>query len=185
MKIEIGATPDVDTNTSTTNEYKEAHRKIHKARYNEAWAEDVREEILEHYKIPEENIYIFPEIAGKKREIRVFTLLTNKISGDRFYADGHTNHATLLDYIFEKFPKKIGIKDRTNLPDNFDENWKVTKGFIDPYQDGFKQFPGVRASIIRLMETKDQNGLSEGQVIELKKDPGNGDIELPNWFKSI
>ena len=185
MKIEIGSTPEVDTNKSTTDEYKEVHRKVNRGRYNEAWAEDIRDEILVNYSIPAENVFIFPEVSGRKREIRVFTMLTNKITGERFYADGHTNHATLLDYIFEKFQNQVGELDRKDLPDDFDENWKITKGFIDPYQDGFKNFPSIRASIIRLMETKEQNGLTEQQVEELKKDPENGDVDLPNWFKSI
>ena len=185
VKIEDSFSPAVDTNKSTTDEYKEAHRKINQARYNEAWAEDVRDEVLEHYSVPAENVYIFPAAEGRKREIRAFTMLTNRDTGERFYSDGHTNHATLLDYIFEKFRNQIGELNRKGLPGDFDKKWKIMKGFIDPYQDGFKNFPNIRASIVRLMETKEQNRLSEKQVEELKKDPDNGDIELPNWFKSI
>lgn len=184
MKIETGSSPAVDTNKWHTAEEKEAHRKVERARYNEEWAEDVRDEILDHYKIPHENVAFFPIVSGKKREIRAFSVLINKLTGEVFYADGHTNHSVLFDEIFKKF-ERLGVKSTADLPSNYKKYWKTIKGFIDPYQDGFNNFPNIRKAIINQMETKDQNGLTEKQVEELKKDPENGDIDLPNWFKSI
>jgi hypothetical protein len=111
-------------------------------------------------------------------------ILENRKTGQRFYADGHVPHAVVLNYIFQKFPQ-IGIKDRIDLSDDFHDVWKTRKGFIDPYLNGFKNFPYTRKAIIKAMEMKDQNHLTEKQVKLLKKDPENGDIELPNWIKSI
>jgi hypothetical protein len=159
--------------------YEEMHRKVSKGRYFEDSSEEAREEIIEHYKIPSENIAVFPEIEGKKREIRIFMILKNRKTGERFYADGHVPHAVVLNYMFQKL-SQIGISDRNYLPDDWDENWKTRKGFIDPYLKGFKNFPQTRKAIINAMKIKDQNHLSEKQVEELKKDPKNGDIELPN-----
>lgn len=184
MNIETGDSPAVDTNTWHTAEEKEAHRKVERGRYNEEWAEDVRDEILEHYKIPAENVASFPIISGRKREIRAFSVLINKQTGEVFYCDGHTNHSVLFDEIFKKF-KRLGVKSVADLPDDYKKDWKTIKGFIDPYQDGFKNFPNIRKAIVNKMDTKEQNGLTEKQVEELKKDPENGDTELPNWFKSI
>jgi len=184
VKIETGSTPEVDTNTWHTGEEKEAHRKVERARFNEDWAEDVREEILNHYDIPPENVAFFPKVGGRKREIRAFSLLTYKPASESFYCDGHTNHSVLFDEIFKKF-KRLGIKSVADLPDDYKKDWKLVKGFIDPYQNGFENFPSIRNTIIRKMDIKEQNGLTEEQVLELKKNPENGDIELPNWFKSI
>ena len=164
--------------------YNETHREVERGRYYEDFAEEAREEILKHYKIPPENTTVYPEISGRKREIRIFIILENRETGERFYADGHVPHAVVLNYIFTKF-SQIGIKDRMSLPDNFLDKWKTRKGFIDPYLNGFKNFPSIRSSIIKLMEAKDQNGLSEEQVESIKRDPENSDIELPNWIKSI
>jgi hypothetical protein len=164
--------------------YKETHRYVEKGRYYEDAAEEAREEIAERYQIPIENIAVYPEIEGRKREIRIFMVLENLKTGERFYADGHVPHAIVLNYIFQKFPK-IGIGDRFNLPLNWEENWKTRKGFIDPYMNGFRDFPTTRSAIIKAMDENEQNGLSQAQVVELKKDPKNGDSELPNWIKSI
>ncbi len=164
--------------------YSETHREVTKGRYYEDSAEEAREEIVEHYKISPDNIAVFPEIKGKKREIRIFMVLENRETGERFYADGHVPHAVVLNFMFQKFPQ-IGIKDRNSLPDDWDETWKTRKGFIDPYLNGFNDFPQTRKAIIKAMTAENQNHLSEKQVQELKKDPQNRDIDLPNWIKSI
>jgi hypothetical protein len=186
MSIETKKDSPIGIEASRTSDlaFKETHRLVGKANFYESSVEDVREEIVKHYKIPPENVVVFPEIQGRKREIRIFIILENKQTGERFYADGHVPHAVLLDYIFGKFPK-IGIEDRKSLPDDWNHKWKVRKGFIDPYLNGFENFPQTRKIIIREMKTRNQNGLTGEQVDFLKKNPENNEIKLPNWVKSI
>ena len=104
--------------------YDETHRKVQKGRYYEDSAEEARDEIVGHYKIPPENVAVLPEIEGRKREIRIFMVLENRKTGERFYADGHVPHAVALNYIFQKFPQ-IEVEDRKSLPANWEEKWKT------------------------------------------------------------
>lgn len=187
MTIEIKSDSPLGIKASQKNQdeaYNETHRFVRRGRYYEDSAEEVRKEIIDYYKIPLENVAVFPEIEGRKREIRIFLILENKETGERFYADGHVPHAVILNYILSKFPQ-IGIKDRESLPADFLDRWKTRKGFIDPYLSGFRKFPTTRSAIIKTMDTKDQSGLTSEQINMLKSDPENHDIELPNWVRSI
>lgn len=187
MSIEKNDDSPLGVKASRKNQdlaYEETHRVVGRGEYCESSVEEARQEILSHYKIPLANVAIYPEVSGRKREIRIFMILENKKTGERFYADGHAPHAIILDYIFQKFPR-IGIRNRGNLPEDWGENWKTRKGFIDPYMNGFRNFPQVRKALIREMEIRGQNSLSEEEVRRLKDDPENEDIKLPNWILSI
>lgn len=167
--------------------YNEVHKYVKDVKFEEELVNKAREEILDAFGVPAENVAIYPEANKEKRGIRIFFILENKETGEKYYGDGHIPHAIMLEYLFQKFPQ-IGIKDRQEIfedLDNFRKRWKTTKGFIDPYMNGFRDFPQTRKTIIREMNVKEQNGLSEEEVSVLKKDPDNGDIELPNWVLSV
>lgn len=174
IRIEIGETPRVGTSNPGTAEHQEAHKQKEVV-VDERLIEDVRKDIIVHYGIDKKNIIFTPAEGERKREIRAFIIIINKKDNEKkYYADGHTNHATLLDLIFQKF-SEIGIPNTHNLPDNFDDNWDIKKGFIDPYNNGFKDFKAIHT---RLKEELIQRQPSLGEEIE------NDKIDLPSWFLS-
>ncbi len=162
--------------------YGEVHE-YGKENFYEDGVEESREEILRYYEIPPKQAVVYPEIKGYKRKIRIFMILENKKTGERYYADGHVPHAEVLNFIFKNFPQ-IGIESRQKIPPDFFDKWKTIKGFIDPYANGFKNFPKLRSFLIREMKIEGQNGLTRDEVEFLKDNPENNNIELPNWILS-
>ena len=162
--------------------YNEVHE-YGKGNFYEDGVEEAREEILKYFGIPPEKAIVYPEIKEKKRKIRIFMILENKESGEKYYADGHIPHAEVLNFILKNFPQ-IGIESRQKIPSDFFDKWKTIKGFIDPYMNGFRNFPKLRSYLIREMEIEGQNGLAKDEVQFLKENPENNDIELPNWILS-
>lgn len=157
---------------------------------DECNAEEVRSEVCSHYRIPLEHVIVAPEISGRKREVRAFTILEHKSDlKKKYYADGHLPHAFLLNMIFDRFSKdgvseesKIGISNRDDLPDDFEENWTTKKGFIDPYVDNFRSFKGTHELLKKVMtENGRLNNLSPEEAEEIRNNP---EAVIPNWIRS-
>ena len=143
--------------------------------------------ILKKYAIPPEHVIVIAPLSLKKsqRQIRAFSILTNTEDPQSgFYAEGHTNHATLYNAIVEKFGQKIGIQNFGNLFDedyNIKKPWVIRKGFLDPLHNGFEKFPNIRKALIdQLDASKNLNGLSVEEIKAMKKKK----CGLPNWFLS-
>ncbi|NMC51859.1 hypothetical protein GYA54_03995 [Candidatus Kuenenbacteria bacterium] len=174
IRIEIGETPIIPTSNPGTAEHQEAHK--HKEiLIDERLIDETRKDIFEHYQIDNEHTILLPAAGEKKREIRAFIIIFNKENNkEKYYADGHTNHATMLDAIFLKF-SNIGIANTHSLPDDFDEKWEIKKGFIDPYNNGFREFSAIRRRFEEELIKKNPND---------KEDIVEGKTDIPSWFLS-
>lgn len=145
--------------------------------------------ILEKYSIPPGHVLVFSPSKSKRpqREIRVFSILSNTENPSQsFYAEGHTAHAVLNKAIVAEFGKKIGVLSFNDLIDQenmeLKKPWVIKKGFLDPFHNGFKEFPNIREDLIgQIEEAKDLNGLSDEEVHSIE----NGNHGLPNWFLSV
>ena len=179
--IRESGTPKLPTDTPETVLHEEAHRAA-ETEINETLAETTRQEILKHYGIDPERAVSIPANKGSKREMRAFSILENTENPDiKYYADGHTAHAVLLDTILTHFPE-IGSKNRTQLPDDFLKKWSIRKGFIDPQRNHFKSFQETHSALQNLLiQNKETNGLDKETVEELEHNPN---AELPNWFRT-
>ncbi|MBU6447449.1 hypothetical protein KGQ24_01230 [Patescibacteria group bacterium] len=169
-----------------------AHRESHATgEYVEANEEDIaltRQFILNKYHVPPENvaIYEYKNRSKPQRKIRAFVLFTNNDDPQKnFYAEGNTAHAALNNMLGVEFANKLGVSDIHQLFD--DETflpkrpWVFRKGFLDPFHNGFKNFPGLREALLEeVEENKEINGLSDKGMESM----ANGDEDLPNWFLS-
>jgi|GEM_PF-1377134 len=174
-------TPKLPTDWPETALHIESHRES-EARVDEQLAETTRDEILSHYQISPEYAVSLPPGKAVKREMRAFTILEDGSNPQRkYFADGHAPHAELLNFILTSFPE-IGVKDRSNLPEDFLDKWKTRKGFIDPRRDGFKSFEATHATLQKLLlQNQEANGLNPEEVDELEHNPS---AQLPNWFRT-
>jgi len=159
--------------------YREVHKEGIIRPGEEESISETRQIILEKYKIPEKNTVQLP--YGKEgRRIRAFTILQNIKNPEKsYYAEGHTSHANLLAIMLEQFSDEIGENERTELADDFFDNWATKKGFVDPYQNGFQSFPESRKSLLDTMKQHlDINGLNKEELHQLAEQ------KMPNWFLS-
>jgi len=181
--------PGVSGSSPSSRAHHEAHAK---GEFHEASEEEIsvtRIFILAKYAIPPENVIIIPHKPSNKpqRQARVFSILTNTENPQKnFYAEGHTAHVALNGAIIEKFGKEIGV---SSFPELFDKEtseikkpWVYRKGFLDPFHNGFAEFPAIRRELIidEIDESKQINGLSEEEIKAMKKKKRG----LPNWFLS-
>lgn len=163
--------------------FKEVHEKGPLGEVAEEQIEKTRQSILEKYGIPTDNVLIEAADEIKTRRIRAFLILRNKESREGWYAEGHTQHVVLLAKLIEKFGGKYGI---SHLGDILNEEglklrhpWETLKGFIDPYQDGFKSFPKSREALLEeLRENEAINGITAEEMKQIE----NGEKPIPNWF---
>lgn len=174
-------TPKLPTDPPETALHDEAHR-YKEIEFVDEIAAQTRQEIIEHYQIDPHRVISLSGVAGEKREMRAFSILEKRNNPqDKYYADGHTAHAILLNTILNRFPE-IGVPDRLNIPDDFFDKWTIKKGFIDPRRNGFKNFEVTHAALQKLLlQNQKINGLNSEQVAELEK---NNQAELPNWFRT-
>jgi hypothetical protein len=176
------------TNTPGSSAYKETHRDTEFIEVNEKDIAITRRFILDKYKIPDVNTYIYEykDRSKPQRKIRAFIMLTNTEDPNlNFYAEGHIAHAVLNRALTKEFGKKINVQDFSDLIDEESEDfkppWVARKGFLDPFHNGFKNFPEVRRTLIKqIKENQRINDLSDDAI----RDMENGDSEIPNWFLS-
>lgn len=179
-KLKGLGTPRVpDASRSQNPIFKEVHAEGKIGRADEEELLKTREFILDKYQIPRDNCILMPSIE-KGRKIRAFTILENR--ADPFlicYGEGHTSHALLLNMIMEKFGDQLGIHNREEIDDDFDKDWITRKGFLDPYQNGFNNFPRARGGLITVLkENADINGYTPEESAEIVEG------KVPNWFLS-
>ncbi len=185
-KISTPKIPDVSEEPAS-KAFHEAHMEGLLQEASEEEISITRIFILEKYAIPPEHVIVIAPLSLKKsqRQIRAFSILTNTEDPQNgFYAEGHTNHATLYNAIVAKFGQKMGIANFSNLFDedyNLKKPWVIRKGFLDPLHNGFAKFPAIRRELVeQLDETKELNGLSGDEIKAIKKKK----CGLPNWFLS-
>lgn len=195
--IDTPKVPDADTpripgvsNTPESVTHREAHAEGVVGPALEKEITVTRNFILEKYSIPPEHVFIVPLMPSEKpqRNIRAFSLLTNTENPDlNFYAEGHIAHAVLYNALIDEFGGEIGVSHYEDLFEEkkdvvtLKEGWITRKGFLDPFHNGFKEFPAIRRDLVgQLEESRDINGLSEEEIHEIEK----GEHDLPNWFLS-
>ncbi|PIR68083.1 hypothetical protein COU49_02805 [Candidatus Nomurabacteria bacterium CG10_big_fil_rev_8_21_14_0_10_35_16] len=184
------ATPKIPevSQTPASAAYKEAHAEKKLADHLEEEITVTRIFILEKYAIPPEHVLVISPSKSNKaqRHIRAFSILSNTENPkNSFYAEGHTAHVTLHHALIEKFSKEIGV---LNLMELFDSEtfalkkpWVIRKGFLDPFHNGFREFPSIHNELVeQLEECREINGISEDEIYAMEKD----ECELPNWFLS-
>lgn len=179
--VSRSGTPKLPTDLPESALHKESHRES-ETKIDDQLAESTRNEIFTHYQINPEHAIFLPSTPATKREMRAFSILEDKTDPHRkYYADGHTAHAELLDLILTSFPE-IGISNRSNLPEDFLDKWQIRKGFIDPRREGFKNFETTHAILQKLLlKNQEANGLNKETVDELEHNPN---AQLPNWFRT-
>ncbi len=142
-----------------------------------------RQEILQRYKITKEHALgmVKNKNHNRKRDICVFYILKNKHLPEKtYYADGFVPHSYLMEKILERFGQEIGVKQTSDLDEHFFKKWIVYKGFIDPYQQHFRQYQKIEKNIkADLLRYAAENELSPEIIEKLKN---NQPTELPNWF---
>lgn len=186
-------TPTILANSANHKCHKEAHD-YSKGEVDETLVEDTRQEILQHYGVKsKENVFNFEKEnnrIGRElsniRNVRVFIILESKTNPEeKYYADGHTAHAELLDLILKKISESTGKTINRNMAlddKDWDNKWKIKKGIIDPYENNFRDFPKIN-SVLRdiIIKNKGNNGLTASETEKIEKNP---DSKLPNWFRS-
>lgn len=178
LSIENICTPAIQTNYKGTEEWEETHRK--KIQKEKKSIRTVQQDIAKHYNIDlSHTISLRGAHNELEREVCAFTILTNKETGEKYYADGYTDHANLLNEIFLNFYSEINITNREDLPDDFFKKWEIKKGFIDPYSNGFKNFEKIH-EILKEIILKNQSDNKES-VENIKNNPK---AKLPNWIIS-
>jgi hypothetical protein len=163
--------------------FKEVHERGFVGRTAEEKVEETREIILQRFKIPFENALTEAVGEGEVRKIRAFMILKNRETSESWYGEGHKAHVVLLGQLIEEFGGKYGL---SGLADILDEEglklshpWETLKGFIDPYQDGFKSFPKSREALVeQLRENEVLNDMEDEDVEAIE----NGEKPIPNWF---
>ena len=170
-KIEIFKIPEATKPLEP--EFNEVHRQGY-LEIDEERIKPTRETICSEFNIPKEVQFIRLIKSGYQRKITSFLVLESKENPkDIYYAEGNTNHADLLNDIINK--AGTGLESRKEIQENleeFDRVWEVKKGFIDPFANGFKNYPELRKKLERLQKEK---AIKDGKKQEESR-------EIPNWF---
>jgi len=175
-------TPKVETNRKGTPKWTEAHRQTQYLKEKKILSQKVRQEIIDYYNVEPSHVIFVPSSYDnvEQREMRAFSMLINKKTGIKYYADGHMSHADLLNIILTKFYSDIHITDRRNLPDNFTDEWEIKKGFFDPYVNGFAKFQNIHETLKEIII--ENQGSNNKDIV--KNIQNNTKVKLPNWFIS-
>ncbi len=156
-----------------TPEFEEVHA-VGYIEMDEERVKPTREAICSEFNIPKDDQSIRPATSGYQRKIRSFLIIKDKENPKNiYYAEGNAPHAELLDDIINK--AGAGLKSRREIQEDveeFDKFWETKKGFIDPFTNGFKNYPELRKKLERLQKAK-----AEKERKKYKE-------EIPNWFLS-
>lgn len=155
-----------------------------------------REEICSKYSIPEENIIIEPFSEDYQQQYRICVIFKQISTEIIYYAEGNkdSGHMELKKKIIEhhnetnkenKFPTIEAIEEIQQLlssdkkRNEFERNYEIRKGFIDPYANGFENFSTIKIIFKKIQKEIEKQ--KAGQDVELDNGALN-DENFPNWF---
>jgi hypothetical protein len=118
----------------------EKYEKGHRLEFGDEEYEAVRQEVAAFYDVPPEHRYFIADdkLQNVRRTQRAFSVVILN-TGERYYIDGRTPHATLLRALKNTFKVDFDIEG---------EEYASVHGFIDPGE--FEDVPMVQAKAIEL-----------------------------------